>query len=620
MVRLLFRSFFNQIGEQHLVTLTAEDKIKAHFDKAFNSLVDRSLIFIIKGEYAFLLGNEVSKYQKEFDALQDAFINLLVDSDDKLQDYYITAINPKVDKLFELLQYLLKHLKDQSEVTFHLKYRDFNFYNTKYSELTEICEYVNLTILEVLLNDSYSYITNLIELEQRKKQFHNSHPFQHLSIFEAKFLFIRYKWLKRRKYNKKIQSEHYGSNFSEKYVFSNGDIIDLNNKVKIGDEHYQLFKIWIDKIEFHYFTDECDQNMNFEIDLEKPIGLLLKNSYELFYKIKYHKDIYKNEDFFNKTDKLLNKDKAKSTSPIFFAKNYLYFRNNRFSFLIEKYNSFNKGNEQLIDEEYKVLTELTKKHSNNNFFITFKYLKYKLRKLEHLLSLDISKIKDDYISVSQDIQKLIVECNNKFKWSLNSYNMLYQHGYNESIITIKNHKVYFPTSFLLPFSTIEYEQEIKKADESYKGLVIKFQEKQVQNIIDSFKEELKQSEKKSIETITIFTAIISFIVGGIGAFKFLETFIQAILFILIYSVSISIFVLLIFVSTKGKALLSQYKKQIISIYIFVLFLIGCLFFSYHNVIIGIGFTPQQEEIIKNRLDSLLVREKRIKESVPFKNK
>lgn len=94
MVRLLFRSFFNQIGEQHLVTLTAEDKIKAHFDKAFNSLVDRSLIFIIKGEYAFLLGNEVSKYQKEFDALQDAFINLLVDSDDKLQDYYITAINP----------------------------------------------------------------------------------------------------------------------------------------------------------------------------------------------------------------------------------------------------------------------------------------------------------------------------------------------------------------------------------------------------------------------------------------------------------------------------------------------------------------------------------------------
>ena len=82
--------------------------------------------------------------------------------------------------------------------------------------------------------------------------------------------------------------------------------------------------------------------------------------------------------------------------------------------------------------------------------------------------------------------------------------------------------------------------------------------------------------------MTIFTAIISFIIGNVALFQFIKTFIDAIIFILSYAIALSIFVLLIFVSTKGVEKIKSYKNILIWFYAVSILLLGGLFYlRYH---------------------------------------
>jgi hypothetical protein len=579
------------------------------FTKLYTTLVDSCLLYIIEGKYLQFLNREIPNWNSDFERHQsDILINLMQHSNND-QEIYRSEFKNKISFLFNLISSYIKHVKDLSDISFHITYKNFNFYNTDYKDLKEICEYINLSILELMLNDSYPYILKLIEIEDRKNSFHSNHPFKNLKVFEAKLAFIRYKWLKRQKYNRNIQKKYYGSNYSEKHLFNNGKVIDLNEKIKIGDEYFLDFKNWIERIEFHYFTEEYTGGHNFGIQIQDAFPLLTStDSYELFYKIKYYKDVSENIFFFDEVDQKLVKDQTQYSFKKFFYKNYLYFKNNQFSLLVKQNNKYTDEESILIEESYNKLVFLSEKYSNNNFFITFKFLKYKTERIKFILK---NNLKTNLTKELKVIGNLILKCENKYKWSANSYNILYQQELKNSVIKIGGISVYFHTSFLLPFSTIEYNLLINKAKDEFTAITKNYQDKKIQSTIDSFKEELKNSEKKTLETITIFTAIISFIVGSIGAYKFLETFIQSVIFILVYSLSISIFVLLIFISTKGKVLLNEYKKHIIIFYSAILLVTATLFLLYHNVISGTSFTPQQEKLIKHHIDSIYQIEKKV---------
>ena len=164
--------------------------------------------------------------------------------------------------------------------------------------------------------------------------------------------------------------------------------------------------------------------------------------------------------------------------------------------------------------------------------------------------------------------------------------------------------VFFASSFVLPPSHLEIEKHYKEIEEKFNklnsylefSLFFNNETKEIKSIkenitlfsdnqtkeINEIKESVKQTDKRSIETLTIFTAIISFIIGNVALFKFIKTFYEALIFILIYAIALSIFVLLIFVSTKGVEEIKSYKKILIWFYAVSILLLGGLFcLRYH---------------------------------------
>ena len=97
------------------------------------------------------------------------------------------------------------------------------------------------------------------------------------------------------------------------------------------------------------------------------------------------------------------------------------------------------------------------------------------------------------------------------------------------------------------------------------------------NEINKIKESVKGTEKRSVETLTIFTAIISFIIGNVALFQFIKTFYEALIFILIYVIALSVFVLLIFISTKGFKKIISYWIFLAGFYAVLILLLGGLF-------------------------------------------
>ena len=166
---------------------------------------------------------------------------------------------------------------------------------------------------------------------------------------------------------------------------------------------------------------------------------------------------------------------------------------------------------------------------------------------------------------------------------------------------------------MLALSIDENEQNITGVERDLQKLEINLYHVKNQQALEEVRLNLGHNEKKLTETISIFTAIISFIVGSIGAFKFIETFSQALLFISIFGTSISVFVLLIFASTKG--IHAVMKKWYILFFYPAIFAImyWIILPSYQDDLKRYPLTMQNEKIIQRKLDSLqLINKENIK--------
>lgn len=161
--------------------------------------------------------------------------------------------------------------------------------------------------------------------------------------------------------------------------------------------------------------------------------------------------------------------------------------------------------------------------------------------------------------------------------------------YNESLVDYNADdidKVYYASSFLLPLSLEQINKEFFDIKIEFQNKFNHFEILSSLNkefgVIKEIRSKAEESDKKSIETLTIFTAIISFIVGTVSGFSFIDSFVKALIFILIFSISLLTFVLLIFISTKGIDKILNQKKVIISSYIGALVILFLLF-TYKNM-------------------------------------
>ena len=533
------------------------------YQKFIEEEINKIVIFIIKGD--FIGFNE--KLPEEIETIYSEYLNKI---ENQLADNVdlFKFFNENTNNIFQEVKKILSEfftiIYHFTFVSNHLVYQRQTFIETNNELLYELCEYCNLFILDYSIVDNIEYYEKLSKLNIRVKERHNKKPFKNLNILEAKLKFLEYKWLKRKKYNRLKLQKYDNINYSEKYIF-NDNIVNLDEKIKIGEPYYSYYKDWINKIEYHYFEEKARESDYLSIIRNKDKRDL--NSYDIYLKIKYYKDIDENIDELKKLQ-----DDVQRLDESIRIKNELYYFNNLFSLLVKS-----DVEEELINREYK-------------FFIHYKYLTYLIEQANKKDNLDNIKI-DDY-------QKILDVCRNKFEWAKRVFNRLYDFDKKDCLINIQGISVYHPSAFSLPLSIFENERIINKLEKDFNDL----KQKRNQIYIKEIENKIKTDEKKSIEIITVFTAIISFIVGSIGAFKFIESFVESLLFITIFGTSISIFVLLMLVSTKGLEKLKQYWYLFLIGYISI-FVIICWLFSQKksndkgNYIIN-------EKLMNKKIDSI----------------
>ncbi|SFN09554.1 hypothetical protein SAMN05421741_101105 [Paenimyroides ummariense] len=321
--------------------------------------------------------------------------------------------------------------------------------------------------------------------------------------------------------------------------------------------------------------------------------------FELHTLVKYYKDKVNNLDKLNEvlrafSNKLENFKSINIYEKFSYNISYQYCLNNYFSLFCEDfYNNCNDLNEKNLNTKLNILYKKYKDVKaksislTDNFFIQYKLLSYSFLTIEKVLNNAGDKTIEALNSSSNHfniiLTEVLEEYENKIQWSLKNNNYIFKLPYDESLIAYKNLNIYIASSFLLPKVNEDIINEKRLLLNHHQKLSVFFNIENQIDEIKKLKENFELDNKKLIETVTIFTAIISFIVGSIGAYKFLTTFTEALIFIIVFGISISIFVLLIFISTKGIEALKKYKLALISVYALAFIILTALIpFNYHS--------------------------------------
>lgn len=507
------------------------------FDDDIDEVLKSSINFIHTGEYVnFLKNNKVENISAKLDIEIESTINNLSVINVTIQNQLTEVFSKSVVLLREIFEncivFFLNNVSELSKFQYTIIHRNFTFLTTKNSILYELFEYSNIFLLEYLLEESIEYYEHLGVSEKRINEYHQISPFTKKNILRCKLTFLKYKWKKRQKYNRIFIKENVDINFSKKYIFANEEV-DLSKKIKVGEEFYPFFEDWVKKIELHYFEGSDDID---EIYLSPQLvsnTTDLTNDFKLFFTIKFYKDIEKD---FLKLENLKSVVKSSRLD----KKNKLYYFNNLFSLLIKN----GDKDESIINKYFNEIKSYSEYSQSNNYFIYYKFLDYKLRLVnEKILQKKISKAQlEAYI---KDCEILNNECNKKFEWTYRSFNILYQFDVDDCCIEFMNEKIYFPTSFLLPISITENKFLIANKSEIINELKYKLIELKNNSYNEIIEKQIKDNEKKSIEMISLFTAVISFIMGSISGFKFIDNIYNAISFVLIFGLCLSIFLILI---------------------------------------------------------------------------
>ncbi|MDM1065419.1 hypothetical protein HXZ88_07275 [Myroides odoratimimus] len=540
----------------------------------------------------FIIEGKVIYFSSDLSLLRDQkedFKNGLLREVDELNSNasaIVRSVNSIIDELHGILLQFINIVKSQLAVSSHIVHKSYSFIETRFPILKEFCEYCNLFILDLSISDDILFFEKLTELFRRFDDVHQATPFTYSTIYSHKINLLKYKWIKRQKYNREFLKGKIREDYSEKIVLNN-EVVDLDSKIKIGEPFYQTYKEWIDKIEYHYFNKNSSEYSFVDDSLNKEEHL---NAYDLYLRIKYCKDIV--SDF--KVLSELKKEFKHST--IQGQKNLLYYHNNLFSLYVQQ----DAVDYKSVRTEYLKLKEIFAKYSNNNFFIHYKFLEFV-----------VTKFKDNIVSIPdeldfKELNEIVELCKSNFEWSSKGMNLVYAFSYDECLVNIGGISVYHASNFLLPLSLVENNHKIKDVESSLKVIEYERDRLRYENLFDKQKQnvddKIEKVSKESINTITIFTAIISFIVGSVGVYKFIDSFLQALIFILVFGVSISIFVLLVFLNTKGIQKIKEHFKVIISIYTIAMLLILGLFFgmSFEKIVP----TNTQKYLYKKQLDSI----------------
>lgn len=581
---------------------------------------------IVEGRYI------IEDVESQCNTISNLLNNLIVDFPNFVDiRNYINIIEDaliKYSNFFEQINYI-----------YGLKVIDFkNSLSSRWGEYKNEMKLLELNInLNILDNNFSSTKDVLLKLFQIKDdlptiQVYSQFSEIHTSL-EAKVNYLIYKW-----YLRTAQQEK-----------------NLDYTIILNTQRRQLdtnvFGEWIDKMLNHYQISGEDWITYFhqKNKLSPYISANIRTTasnldfLKIHDSIKYYKDVAHDDEMlkkiFNDLDyriKSLNNISELEKLSYYLLLNYAI--NNYFSGLCDKlYKNFNilteTNDKKIIEKSKLIINQLFDKYDmlcsklkggTNNFFLDYKVSFFSIKILNEAYEVCSDKnffIEEFNYDINSKINQILENFKKKKKWSLLNNNYIFKLDYAGSILNHNNLNVYYASSFTLAKVDDDIESRFEEVYNWYRDLKLRFTFKYEIETIHSLSQEFKKDNKRIIEVVTVFTAIISFIVGSIGAYSFLKTFEQAIIFLLCYGTAISIFIFLMFIVTNK---IFSYKNlfnrrgiyQIVfnmiligGIYTFLYFLIRSRFIDYKD---SVKIEQSKNDSINNinksqnlKVDSLL---------------
>ena len=526
---------------------------------------------------------------------------------------FTTSLIYCLDEYRRFLQYLfINFSKDRSEEYFQIEDESIDTIQDHPDGLQNVIRLFILALKvsrkDLLINSDPSELRNLAILSYQVDKLKNVQQSVARAL-EVKLEFLIHKWDQR--YKKKSPES------SLKYRIG-----DIEKSLNGFNQDIPTIKDWNKKIYYHY--DFCKESNKYRQYIQNTLtkktkGYSKLSFFELHGLVKYYKDFSKSETELKAiVDHLLNTDYSDYHTYDQYCVEIIrnYGINNYFSLISDnKSLALEKYQEIYLDCKSKL------NHLSNNYFLQMKYLNYVLDRIDEEYAKaskeDLITINEKYHKkVSEECTQILDEYYVKKEWAKVHDNYIVILPYEESLVDLSNidkdlPPVLFFTSFVLPDYKDSIDFDYSKTRQKYREV------KSLTNVVHSLKGDLKKLETlnndferkdlKSIEIISLFTAVITFVLSSIPAFKFVETVQQASLFMLSMAASLGIFILLIFSFTRGFSdFFSKQRNWIVFIVIIFLFIVTAFsLISFENKSVnGIIKKSIENEIEKSKLDSL----------------
>lgn len=515
----------NEIGQQ--LTALASDA-----DTQFSGVI----LYVAKG-YSIFLSRLLTFYKRLVDVTESKI---------KLRDD-VKIIFDSVDLLYEDM---LTDVGSGDNLTYY--YRCYNC--TKYNiELSKID-------LSFKYEDSVYRLISDIALTLM-----DPHPdeYKHSTSIRQKCNLLKAKYLLRK--NELVKSEGYAVVIAEDNYTENSLGREL---VEYSINHYELVQDFEKKI-YSAVKDLEEENVS---------ALTTRDIHRA---IKYYKDIFQDStitihdrlnkltEYKNELEKRFLEEKKETFDKYARALALNYATNNWFSFILQ-HNGTDIGK---IDEYYKQILRIQQRTQINNFFPHLRYFEYVIGRIVKLSDEENKSIFDSIDEVTQILntgRELREHYKVSIRWCLNNLTYVFQEPYKESFIGLSD-KSYLNDGNIFISSTValpmvekkylsEYDEinkkfiEVETKIKIYKRLKTEFQQlhgtigshlAQIKNI----KEENKESSKRTIEIVTIFTSVVAFITASSNVFHFLEDVYDVVLFMVTLFAGLASFSLLVIVIT-----------------------------------------------------------------------
>lgn len=338
----------------------------------------------------------------------------------------------------------------------------------------------------------------------------------------------------------------------------------------------------------HYSIDNFELNVS-EINTihEKKLMSKSLNCIDYHKLTKFYKDKNKNytqvsnllKEFIDKFKQELDSEKLSKFDKRALQIILNYLHNNKFSIYLEQENlDLNK-----VEKVLSKITHLQLETGIKNYFPYLKTCNFIANLLENIFKKEL-KI-DDYDKVSNLIGKLnyyLKEAYNGFEWCKDRNFMAFQLPKKESYLQELDHPVFLNSTFVLPINFEKTEIELKELSRTlgkFNTLLEVHQNMKIEKeIILNLKLDVEKSERKSIEILGVFSAIVLFTSGSLQIFSIDGmTTKDGLKFMLVFSYSIVLFVFLIWLISRDSL------KSLTKIHKF--FGVGLLFIS----IISFGY-------------------------------